>query len=508
MIEAASFRIGADRSCEVALPDAPGVAAVHAEVSLEHAEAFLRPLAATRLNRAEVHEAQLRHGDLLSIGSAVKLRILLLPDGVSLPSPRPSRPSLRRLLAPAAVSLLLVATALLLLSRRREEGLERSLREEERVRQAALSAQKRAYEVRIGDLESEFSEIAAKAALRSEVEATVAGVRGQVERAVAAVESNVLEKVNSQIERTLKDDPALREARDAVSRLRDADEAAERVIAAAAGSVCLLQGAYGFGIEKEGRFTFLRESRSEEMARIDHRGETVSLSIHGDGAIYQIEYTGSGFLVGADGLIATNRHIAEPWWKNNDVDRLLREGYVPRFLYLRAFFPGKSEAFAVDRARTLLSEEADVALIGLAPCGSLPPPIPVERDPAIAIGRRVVLLGYPSGIQALLAKTDERLTDSILAEGEFEPSEVLDTLAMRDAIRPIPTQGHIGDLMHEKVLYDAATAVGGSGGPVLNLQGQVVAVNYGILMSFRAANFGVPVVYLARLLETVRGAKK
>ena len=71
-------------------------------------------------------------------------------------------------------------------------------------------------------------------------------------------------------------------------------------------------------------------------------------------------------------------------------------------------------------------------------------------------------------------------------------------------MRPLPTRGHISDLVAGKLLFDAPTAVGGSGGPLFNLAGRVVAVNYGILKSFRGANFGVPVLHAHALLAKAR----
>ena len=66
------------------------------------------------------------------------------------------------------------------------------------------------------------------------------------------------------------------------------------------------------------------------------------------------------------------------------------------------------------------------------------------------------------------------------------------------------TRGHISDLVPDKVLFDAPTAVGGSGGPLFDMTGRVVAVNYGILRSFRGANFGVPVRHAQALLTKAR----
>jgi hypothetical protein len=40
----------------------------------------------------------------------------------------------------------------------------------------------------------------------------------------------------------------------------------------------------------------------------------------------------------------------------------------------------------------------------------------------------------------------------------------MEGLARRHLIRPITTQGHMGDVLPDKIVYDAQTTSGGSGG--------------------------------------------
>ena len=50
------------------------------------------------------------------------------------------------------------------------------------------------------------------------------------------------------------------------------------------------------------------------------------------------------------------------------------------------------------------------------------------------------------------------------------------------------------------VVYDADTTSGGSGGPVVNLDGEVIAVNMAILPEFGGSNLGVPIDKARELL--------
>jgi len=51
------------------------------------------------------------------------------------------------------------------------------------------------------------------------------------------------------------------------------------------------------------------------------------------------------------------------------------------------------------------------------------------------------------------------------------------------------------------VVYDAQTSVGGSGGPVLDANGEVVAINRAMLAGFGGSNLGVPARYAVALLR-------
>jgi S1-C subfamily serine protease len=74
-------------------------------------------------------------------------------------------------------------------------------------------------------------------------------------------------------------------------------------------------------------------------------------------------------------------------------------------------------------------------------------------------------------------------------------------LASRKLIRPITTQGHLGEILPDKLVYDAQTTSGGSGGPLFNADGKVIGVNYAILRGFGGSNFGIPVRYAETLLK-------
>jgi S1-C subfamily serine protease len=88
-----------------------------------------------------------------------------------------------------------------------------------------------------------------------------------------------------------------------------------------------------------------------------------------------------------------------------------------------------------------------------------------------------------------------------LVENAHEVSQLVSQLAAQHLIRPTTTQGHIGDVLADKIVYDAATTSGGSGGPLFNREGKVIGVNFAILTDFGGSNLAVPVRYAHELVK-------
>lgn len=463
-------QIGTAAGADVRLDGVPGVAPFHAQVLVEGGRARLLARAPLRVNAAPSGEARLREGDVVDVGG-VALRFTI-EKGARGP---------RSLAARVAVAAALVAAGV-------AGVLALRVRDAERERRAAAAE----HASGIAELRRALDALRAEAASRETVAARA------LERAKAEVELSVLSKLGAEVERSVERSPGVAAAVEAARRAEASDRAAGEVIRRRGAAVCVIQGSYGFAREIGGEWRFLREAKPGTAAE----GEKVPLTLEGDGEVFRVDYTGTGFLADASGLVLTSRHIAEPWWKSEGAAPLLEAGYAPRLLFLRAFFPGRAEPVRFATERSVVSDEADLAVLAFEPTSPLPEPLPLADDAAAALGQRVVLLGYPSGLSALLAKSEEEFSDQVALKEAVDPVRLLDDLAARGLVRPLPTQGHIGDVLPAKVLYDAATAVGASGGPVLDLQGRVVAVNYGLLKSFRAANFGVPVRFARALLQS------
>lgn len=157
---------------------------------------------------------------------------------------------------------------------------------------------------------------------------------------------------------------------------------------------------------------------------------------------------GSGFVVGADGLIATSLHVVE------DADQLtviLSDG--------RAFERVAVAGF--DQAQDVVVLAIDAKRL---------PVLPLAREP-IQAGERVVAIGHPHG----LANT---VSDGLVS-----------------AVRRDDGGG-------EGLQISAPISPGSSGGPVLNERGQVVGVTTSTHRVGQNLNFATPVRHLFRLMRS------
>ena len=287
----------------------------------------------------------------------------------------------------------------------------------------------------------------------------------------------------------------LEATRKRIAALETERAAGERIIRDFAGGVALIEGRYAF-YDAEGRP--LRVSLDDDGQPRRREDGSPVLSPEATGDLFTQEFFGTGFLVDRRGLLLTNRHVAEPWWKDATAERLLGEGMEPRFAVFRAFFPNEAEPFELSTER--VSETVDLAVVRLELRERPIPVLALDVTGKGAIpGQPVVLLGYPTGLDALLAKADGSVVRQILSERLRQP--VTETLGKAGLIRPSATQGHIGDVTRTDVVFDAPTTQGGSGGPVLNRNGMVIAVEYAVLTQFAGSSFGVPIGDALELLE-------
>ena len=290
----------------------------------------------------------------------------------------------------------------------------------------------------------------------------------------------------------------LEETQNRLNRLENEGRVAETIVHRFGPSVCLLHVVVEFRDKDSGQIILI-SSDATGKPLVDDKG-MVSLETEGTGPPLQVDAFGTGFLVAHDGRLLTNHHVAEPWWGDEDLKQLLDRGATAFAASYTAYFPGTSQGIAAKLDR--ISPDADLATLKLQT--SEPPHTALleldDRSEASVSGDPVVLIGYPTGIEGILARAGSDVTKKV-AENAHEVTQIVSQLAAQHLIRPTTTQGHIGDVLKDKIVYDAATTSGGSGGPLFNRDGKVIGVNFAILNGFGGSNLAVPVRYADKLVK-------
>jgi DNA-binding response OmpR family regulator/S1-C subfamily serine protease len=285
-----------------------------------------------------------------------------------------------------------------------------------------------------------------------------------------------------------------------LARIEKDGQGAQTLIPADVQSVCLLHVAVAFRDKNNGqRLRYAGLNQQGEPLQ-DSDGNPI-LTLEGHGPEVKLDVFGTGFVAGPNGRLVTNRHVAEPWWKDDELKTLTDQGFQPEISTIRAYFPGDPRAFHAEIQQ--ISQETDLATIRVDMQDLKRSILVVDWGQGAAVtGQPVVLMGYATGLAAILARADEATAQQIISHSGTDVSQVLDDLARRNLIRPLITQGHIGDILPDKIVFDAQTTSGGSGGPLFNRQGKVIGVTYAVLRGFGGSNFGIPIKFTKPLLES------
>lgn len=214
----------------------------------------------------------------------------------------------------------------------------------------------------------------------------------------------------------------------------------------------------------------------------------------------RMRVSGTGFLVG-NGLVATNRHVAEPWYEDSEAKSLIDRGATATLESLVVFFPGSPKS--VRLLHGSVSKTSDLAVLRTEDSDVIRgrAVVPLASSPGPP-GQPVMVMGYPLGVVGMAAKSTSDVYERLAYR--HNDIDTASKLAAKSLIRPFTTYGHLGDIVGDKIIYDATSAHGGSGGPVLNFKGEVIGVNSAYIDGFSGGTFGVSVESLRPLVEEVR----
>src|SRR5215204_1164196 len=267
--------------------------------------------------------------------------------------------------------------------------------------------------------------------------------------------------------------------------------------------VCLFAGSYMLFEPGTGRpMRYPETQTNEDGENVQSAGEQPLLTPEGNGPPFIRDFVGTCFHVGS-GYVVTNRHLAvEPWTADEGV-KTLGQSVRGQFRVTRivAFFPGIRQPFVV-RLRQTSREDVAVGTLEAKELPAALPALPLDSDPDTAmIGGTVVMMGYPSGEDRLMATIPEAEARSLRERCGASAETLLACLSDRNYIKPLTTQGHISDLEGRNIVYDARNAVGGSGSPLFGPKGRVIGVNFATFTEMPDQNYAVPIKFAYPLLQ-------
>lgn len=518
-VDADSLTFGSEPGCGIVFDceKDPAVCPVHAELTVTDHTPMLRDRTdrhALLINGQPTGEAALKDGDLVQFGEGGPLvRFRLPPDGaadtkpwrhivddcrdivVRTPHPRYLSPlylarhvladialyaSPRLKAVTAAVVLMPLAIIIMLGVIAYRQHLK------------AGAAERRMAEL--------LSQLETGRLTREEIERRIERERQSVEELRREHEELVAQLTTALREReaTRRSEAELGKIRQQLTALQQSQSFAEEIVHRFARGVGLLQGGYGFREQGTGRPLRYKGFDQSGNPLLDKDGNTL-VTVEGSAPAITIYYAGTAFLVDQRGTVVTNRHLVRMWESFEPAQQAIAAGFDPELRLLRLFLPDTPEPYHLELLG--VSGDSDLAVLRTdrVPAGSPPLILASPEEPSRA-GEPVVLLSFPASFDGVLARLAKPVSDEALAKAGGHAGKLAEELARRRLIHPLATQGHVSDVSPHVLTFEAGSASGSSGGPILNRAGHVVAVNYAALQRVGGVQVALPARFARELL--------
>src|SRR5713101_7557077 len=119
----------------------------------------------------------------------------------------------------------------------------------------------------------------------------------------------------------------LEETNARLKRIEKEGSATPGMISVDVQSVCLLHVAVAFRHSSGKRLRYGGINSKGDPIQ-DSEGNPL-LTLEGTGPEVKFDIFGTAFLAGPNGRVVTNRHVAEPWWKNEELKDITSQGFQP-----------------------------------------------------------------------------------------------------------------------------------------------------------------------------------
>jgi serine protease Do len=298
------------------------------------------------------------------------------------------------------------------------------------------------------------------------------------------------------------------ELRQVLNKERARVNSAQKITETFQNGVCLIQGSYTYVNSSGKRLRYL-DASFNDRSLVDGRGD-LNVSFDGTGDVFYEEFSGTGFSI-AEGVIVSNRHVLQPWWRGGVERMLAGERIRPEMLNVAAYFPGIKRKFPLTLAG--FSREHDIAFCTFDQGDAAIPSLPLDpADEAAIVGQPIVAIGYPTGLEGLIERLEDK-TKAAIERKAITTEDRIKEVTERGLLRPLITQGHINGLNAGRIIHDAATTDGGSGSPIFNSEGYVIGINASILANangvpVQGTNLGVPIRFVVDLRDELQLTKE